>query len=58
MKLDASMIRFLTREEFRTLTAIEQGMKNHELVPTSLIVNIGKISFIKNSKLDYSVFLL
>ena len=42
MKLDPTVLRYLTKEEFRALTAIEQGMKNHELVPTPLIISIGK----------------
>jgi len=43
VKLDASHLRFLSKEEFRVLTCVEQGMKNHELVPTTLIVNIAKL---------------
>jgi len=43
MKLDPTVLRYLNREEFRTLTAIEQGMKNHELVPTSLICSIARL---------------
>ena len=42
MKLDPTMLRYITKDEWRTLTAVEQGMKNHEIVPTPLIVNIGK----------------
>jgi len=36
-------IRYLTKDDFRILTAIEQGMKNHEIVPTVLIATIAKI---------------
>ena len=28
MKLDANVLRYLTKEEFRVLTAVEQGQKN------------------------------
>jgi len=43
VKLDASVLRHLTREHFRVLTAIEMGMKNHELVPTQLINTIAQL---------------
>jgi len=43
MKFDPSMMRYLTRDEWRTLTAIELGMKNHELVPTTLIVTLARL---------------
>ncbi len=43
MKLDASLLRYLAKEEMRLLTAVEQGMKNHEMVPTQLIFQIAKI---------------
>jgi RIO kinase 2 len=33
----------LTKEDFRVLTAIEMGMKNHELVPAPLIQAIAKL---------------
>lgn len=32
MKLDASLLRFLDDDHWQVLTAVEQGMKNHELV--------------------------
>ncbi|KAH8809076.1 RIO1 family-domain-containing protein [Xylogone sp. PMI_703] len=41
MKLDTKAMRYLTAEDWRTLTAVEQGSKNHEVVPTPLI---GQIS--------------
>ena len=41
MRLDADHLRFMTKDEFRVLTAIEMGMKNHELVPLPLIESIG-----------------
>jgi RIO kinase 2 len=45
VKLDVHILRFLTKEDFRVLTAIEMGMKNHELVPTQLIHSIAKLKF-------------
>lgn len=41
MKLDANVFRYLTKEEFRVLTAVEMGMKNHELVSHVLIESIA-----------------
>ena len=38
VKFDASALRYLSRNDFRVLTALEMGMKNHDLVPTVLIV--------------------
>lgn len=43
MKLDPSILRYLEKDEFRVLTAIEMGMKNHEVVPVSLIEMIAKL---------------
>ena len=33
----------MTKEDFRVLTAVEMGMKNHELVPKQMIANIAGI---------------
>ncbi|KAL7285176.1 RIO1-domain-containing protein [Trametes coccinea BRFM310] len=41
MKLDATDLRYITSDEFRVLTAVEMGSKNHEVVPTVLIVKIS-----------------
>ncbi|TBU48165.1 RIO1-domain-containing protein [Dichomitus squalens] len=41
MKLDATDLRYVTSDEFRVLTAVEMGSKNHEIVPTVLIVKIS-----------------
>ncbi|KAL4242116.1 protein kinase superfamily protein [Abortiporus biennis] len=41
MKLDATDLRYITSDEFRVLTAVEMGSKNHEIVPTVLIVQIS-----------------
>ncbi|RLN44017.1 hypothetical protein BBJ28_00008301 [Nothophytophthora sp. Chile5] len=43
MKLDVTAMRYLTKEHFRVLTAIEMGMKNHEVVPVELISSIAKL---------------
>lgn len=43
MKLDASVLRYLSKDEFRILTAIELGMRNHALVPTPLIPRIATL---------------
>lgn len=42
-KLNVSMLRYLSSEEFRVLTAVEMGMKNHELVPPSLVASIADL---------------
>ncbi|QIW99082.1 hypothetical protein AMS68_004600 [Peltaster fructicola] len=41
MKLDTRALRYLTSDDWRVLTAVEQGSKNHELVPTPLIQQIA-----------------
>jgi RIO kinase 2 len=41
MRLDTKAMRYLTAEDWRTLTAVETGSRNHEVVPTALI---GQIS--------------
>lgn len=41
MKLDAKSVRYLTGDEFRVLTAVEMGSKNHEIVPSNLIASIA-----------------
>ena len=40
MKLDPKQIRYLTSEDWRVLTAVEQGSRNHLVVPTSLIISL------------------
>ncbi|KAI8434441.1 hypothetical protein MSG28_012466 [Choristoneura fumiferana] len=42
-KLDVAILRYLTGEDFRVLTAVEMGMKNHELVPGSLVASIANL---------------
>ncbi|KAA8652519.1 protein kinase RIO2 [Aspergillus tanneri] len=41
MRLDAKAIRYLTSEDFRVLSAVETGSRNHEVVPTPLIAQIS-----------------
>jgi RIO kinase 2 len=41
MRLDTKAMRYLGPDDWRTLTAVETGSKNHEVVPTPLI---GQIS--------------
>ncbi|EGO00924.1 hypothetical protein SERLA73DRAFT_51043 [Serpula lacrymans var. lacrymans S7.3] len=43
MKLDATDLRYVTPEEFRVLSAVEIGSKNHEIVPTVIIVQVSKL---------------
>lgn len=42
-KLKVAMLRYLVRDDFRILTAIEMGMKNHELVPITLVTQIANL---------------
>ncbi|KAM9367701.1 serine/threonine-protein kinase RIO2 [Phaethornis superciliosus] len=42
-KLNVVMLRYLSREHFRVLTSVEMGMKNHEIVPASLIASIASL---------------
>ncbi|XP_059062227.1 serine/threonine-protein kinase RIO2 [Achroia grisella] len=42
-KLDVIILRYLTSEDFRVLTAVEMGMKNHELVPGALVASIANL---------------
>ncbi|KAF9205484.1 hypothetical protein BGZ49_003973 [Haplosporangium sp. Z 27] len=43
MKLDAKVLRYMTPEDFRVLTAAEMGSKNHEVVPSPIISQIAKL---------------
>jgi RIO kinase 2 len=43
MKLDVTCMRYLTKDDYRMLTAVEMGMRNHELVPVELICSIAKL---------------
>ena len=44
VRLDPTFFRYLSKEDFRVLTAIEMGMRNHELVPFELIAQIAKLT--------------
>ena len=44
MRLDAQVLRYMSKDEFRVLTSIELGMRNHSLVPTPLISRIASLS--------------
>ncbi|KAL9596325.1 MAG: hypothetical protein Q9219_005879 [cf. Caloplaca sp. 3 TL-2023] len=43
MKLDTTHLRYLTPEDWRVLTAVEIGSKNHEVIPTPLIIQIANL---------------
>ncbi|SCL99756.1 serine/threonine protein kinase RIO2, putative [Plasmodium chabaudi chabaudi] len=43
MKLDISCFCFLSKNEYRVLTAIEMGMKNHEYLDVQLIASIANL---------------
>ena len=43
MKLDPNALRYLQREDFRVLTAVEMGQRNHEIVPVELISKIAAL---------------
>lgn len=43
VNLDTSPMRYLSPEDFRVLTAVEMGSKNHEVVPTTLITSIASL---------------
>ena len=43
VKFDVTLLRYLEKEDFRVLIAVEMGMKNHELVPDSLVAVISSL---------------
>ncbi|KAL3846288.1 hypothetical protein ACJIZ3_003691 [Penstemon smallii] len=43
MKLDVEYLRHLSKDGFRVLTAVEMGMRNHEIVPSELISRIASL---------------
>ncbi|MCL7048440.1 hypothetical protein MKW94_002966 [Papaver nudicaule] len=45
MKLDVDVLRYLSKDDFRVLTSVEMGMRNHEIVPVELI---GRIACLKH----------
>lgn len=44
MKLDTKSLRYLNNADWKVLGAVESGSRNHEVVPTSLIISIAKSS--------------
>ena len=51
MRLDLSALRYLSHDDFRVLTAIEMGMRNHEIVPVELIQSISKIKKVNTARI-------
>ncbi|XP_059646999.1 serine/threonine-protein kinase rio2 [Cornus florida] len=43
MKLTVDVLRDLSKDDFRVLTAVEMGMRNHEIVPSALIDRIAAL---------------
>ncbi|CAN1844187.1 Serine/threonine-protein kinase rio2 [Linum perenne] len=43
MKLDVEVLRYLSKDDFRVLTAVEMGQRNHEIVPAELISRIASL---------------
>ncbi|KAL3770803.1 hypothetical protein ACHAWU_006362 [Discostella pseudostelligera] len=43
MKLDPTVMRTMNRQDYRVLSAVESGMKNHSLVPLPLINTIANL---------------
>ena len=44
MKLDTRALRYLSSADWKTLTAVEAGSSNHEVVPTPLITKLARQS--------------
>ncbi|KAL9187936.1 hypothetical protein ACHAXT_006314 [Thalassiosira profunda] len=55
MKLDPTVMRTMTRQDFRVLSAVESGMKNHSLVPLALINSIANLRHGGTSKIISSL---
>lgn len=49
MKLDIKAFHYLTNDDWRVLTAVESGSRNHEVVPTSLITQLSGLRTGSNS---------
>lgn len=45
MKLDAKLLRYMSKDDFRVLTAVELGSKNHDIVPIELICSIAGLRY-------------
>jgi len=44
MKLDTKSLRYLNNADWKVLSAVESGSRNHEVVPTPLIISLAKSS--------------
>lgn len=44
MKLDTKSLRYLNNADWKVLSAVESGSRNHEIVPTPLITSLAKSS--------------
>ncbi|UKK02983.2 non-specific serine/threonine protein kinase [Theileria orientalis] len=55
MKLDPSHFCYLTNTEFRVLTAIEIGMRNHQYIPVSLITTMANLRSVGMTKVISSL---
>jgi len=43
VKVNVTLLRYMSSEDFRVLVAVEMGMKNHETVPTTLVSQIASL---------------
>ena len=43
MKLDATVMRTMNRQDYRVLSAVESGMQNRSLVPVAIIASIANL---------------
>eukprot|EP00475_Leptophrys_vorax_P026510 TRINITY_DN3744_c0_g1_i1.p1 TRINITY_DN3744_c0_g1~~TRINITY_DN3744_c0_g1_i1.p1 ORF type:complete len:351 (+),score=66.12 TRINITY_DN3744_c0_g1_i1:49-1101(+) len=50
MKLDASGLQFLGGDDARVLTCVEMGCRNHEIVPTALVISLSKLTSSKTTR--------
>ena len=44
-RFDISLLKYMSSEEFRILTAVELGMRNHDLVPHKLVAVIANLRY-------------
>eukprot|EP00117_Sycon_ciliatum_P043414 scpid61379/ scgid31438/ Serine/threonine-protein kinase RIO2; RIO kinase 2 len=42
-KLDVSALRYMSKDDFRVLAAVEKGMRNHAIVPSGLVSSHAKL---------------
>jgi RIO kinase 2 len=43
MKLEAEYFRYMSKDMFRVLTAVEMLMRNHELAPGTMVERIARL---------------